>query len=453
MKLLRIGMVAAVIAAFAGHAMAADAPKIDPAQRTQGMKEAPAVVQSAGLNCTISDALYVGQGSTKVDGKDVDSKVYEVACKEGLGYFIIAPKGSAPQYYDCLALKSVADAAAKAGKPSSGQTCKLPANLDPKQGLQPLLAKANVPSCATVTQGRYLGSSAADLIAIYEARCDNGHGYLITAPKPGSKKTLTANDCAEAGLFGIKCEFTTDAEIKQQILALPGSSNPAACKPSDGRWVVTAVSGDRYYEIACTDGKSGYFFETDMTGKVKQVIPCALAEQLAGGCTLTNIDVARTEQAGLYSTLATKMGYPCTVTKYQSLNLEANAPHREVVELACKEHPGSVWTLIPTEGGDPVEVNCVRAESIGLPSCKLSTKADIYADLSSQVKAAGKTCAVTNARYIKGVRTQQGDDFVEVACGGGGGYVIAYTPASIEKVREVFDCKETAGTTRACILK
>jgi len=453
MKLLRIGVVAAVMMVFASQAMAADAPKIDPAQRTQGMKEAPAVAQAAGLDCTVSDALFVGQGSAKVDGKDVDSKVYEVACKEGLGYFIISPKGSAAQIYDCLALKGVADAAAKAGKSAGGQTCKLPANLDPKTGLAPLLAKANVPGCATVTDGRYLGSSAAELIAIFEARCDNGHGYLITSPKPGSKRTLTANDCSEAALFGIKCQFVSDADIKKQIMAIPGSSNPAACTPSDARWVVTAVSGDRYYEMACADGKSGYIFQADMTGKVKQVIPCANAEQLAGGCTLTSISVARTEQAGLYSTLATKMCYPCNVTKYQSLNLESNAPHREVVELACKEHPGSVWTLIPTEGGDPVVVNCLRAESIGLPSCKLSTTADTYADLSAQVKAAGKTCAVTNARYIKGVRTQQGDDFVEVACAGGGGDVIAYTPATIEKVREVFDCKETAGTTRACTLK
>jgi hypothetical protein len=452
MKRLRIGFIAAVMMAFAGHAMAADAPKIDPAQRAQGMKDAPAVLQTAGINCTLDDALFVGQGTAKVNGKDTDSKVYEVACKEGLGYFIIAPKGGDPQTYDCLALKTIADAAAKSGKGGGGQSCKLPVNLDPKHGLEPLLAKANVPSC-TVSDARYIGSSAADLIAIYEARCTNGHGYLLTDPKPGSKRDLTANDCAESALFGIKCQFTSDADIKQQILTLPGSSNPAACQPSDARWVVTSKSGDRYYEIACADGKSGYIFQADFSGKVKQVIPCALAEQLAGGCTLTNISVAKTEQAGLYTTLVTKMGYPCTVTKYQSLNLEADAPHREIVELACKERPGSVWTLIPTEGGDPLAMNCVRAESVGLPSCKLSQMSDTYAYLASQIKEKGKTCDVSNARYIKGVRDQQGDDFVETACSGGGGFVIAYTPAPIEKVRDVFDCKETAGTTRACTLK
>jgi hypothetical protein len=452
MKLVRIGFVAAVMMAFAGHAMAADAPKIDPAQRTQGMKEAPAIVQAANLSCTVNDALFVGSGTAKVNGKDVDSKVYEVACNEGLGYFIIAPKGSDVESYDCLALKSVADAAAKAGKGGGGQTCKLPANLTPIHGLEPLLAKASVPGC-NISDARYIGTSTEEGISIYEAKCSNGHGYLLTDPKPGSKHALTANDCAEAALFGIKCQFTTDAEIKQQLLVLPGASNPASCTPADARWVVTAVNGDRYYEIACADGKSGYMFQADMAGKVKQVIPCANAEQLAGGCTLTNISVAKTEQAGLYSQLSTKMGYPCTVTKYQSLNLEGDPPHREIVELACKEHPGSVWTLIPTEGGDPVEMNCLRAQSVGLPSCKLTQMADSYADLSAQIKSKGKTCDVSNARYIKGVRDQQGDDFVETACSGGGGFVIAYTPAGIEKVRDVFDCKETVGTTRACILK
>ncbi|HVY34293.1 MAG TPA: hypothetical protein VG960_07705 [Caulobacteraceae bacterium] len=453
MKLLRMGLIAAVMMAFAGHAMAADAPKIDPAMRAQGMKEAPAVAQAAGVNCTVSDALFVGSGTAKVNGKDIDSKVYEVACKEGLGYFFISPKDSPPEMFDCLSLKSIADQAAKGGKGGGiGQTCKLPDNQDPKHGLEPLLVKANVPSC-TVANAKYIGSSLSEKISIFEASCTNGHGYLITAPLAGSTHALSANDCAESALFAMKCEFTSDAAIKQQLLALPGSSNPAGCQPSDARWVVTSVSGDRYYEIACSDGKSGYIFQADIAGKVKQVIPCANAEQLAGGCTLTNISVARTEQAGLYSTLATKMGYPCTVTKYQSLNLEADKPHREVVELACKEHPGSVWTLIPTEGGDPVEMNCIRATSVGLPSCKLTPMSDSYLDLASQIKSKGKTCAVSNARYLTGVRDQNGDDFVEVACSGGGGMVIAYTPASIEKVLDVFDCKETAGTTRACKLK
>ena len=87
MRLLRIGFIAAVAMAFGGHAMAAD---LNPDQRTQGKKEAPAVVQSIGLQCTVNDAYFMGTSTTKVDGKDVKTNIYEVACGEGLGYLIVA---------------------------------------------------------------------------------------------------------------------------------------------------------------------------------------------------------------------------------------------------------------------------------------------------------------------------------------------------------------------------
>lgn len=37
-----------------------DAPKVSAAERKQGMAEAPALVQAAGLNCQVSDARFVG---------------------------------------------------------------------------------------------------------------------------------------------------------------------------------------------------------------------------------------------------------------------------------------------------------------------------------------------------------------------------------------------------------
>src|ERR1700744_6472403 len=59
MKLFRLGMIAAMAAAFMGQqALAADpAFKVDPKVHEQSMKDAPALVQAAGLpNCTVSDA-------------------------------------------------------------------------------------------------------------------------------------------------------------------------------------------------------------------------------------------------------------------------------------------------------------------------------------------------------------------------------------------------------------
>ncbi|HUO21050.1 MAG TPA: hypothetical protein VMU59_00855 [Caulobacteraceae bacterium] len=450
MKLFRFGLIAAVLMAFTGYGVAS-AAGLDAGQKTQGMKDAPAVLQSVGLTCDLSDAYFVGNGTSKVDGKDVASKVYEVACKNGPGYFIVSSANQPAQFYTCLALKTMSDqTVAKGGKP--GQMCVLPENANPATGLTPLLATASSPPCS-VTSGRWIGGSATDKIDIYEARCSDNRGYVFLQPQPGSTKKFMAVTCAEAGLFGSKCALTSDDEIKQQIMALAKPSNPAACQMTGARWLLTTTDGSGYYEIGCADGKSGYIFEA-AGGAPKQVIPCAKAQNIGGGCTLTDADVAQTAEANIYTQQAKQIGYPCTVSKYQSLGFENGAAKREVVELACKENAGSVWSLLPTgSGGDPTVMNCLRAVgALGLPTCKLSKPADTYANLSAEIKSKGKTCTVTNARYITGVRSQSGEDFVEVACSEGSGMIVAYAPKPIETVADVFTCKEAAGTNRACTL-
>ncbi len=449
MKLFRIGFMAAVLMAFAGYGVAT-AATLDPGQKAQGMKEAPAVLQSLGLTCDLSDAYFLGNGSSKVDGKDVKSKVYEVACKNGLGYFIVNNEGSPAQFYDCLSLKTMSDqAVAKGGKP--GQACILPENANPALSLGSYLTSVSPP--CTASAGRWVGGNNTDKINIYEARCSDGRGYVFLNPQPGSTKPFMAVSCAEAGLFGAKCALTSDAEIQQQIMAMAKPANPAACQMNASRWLLTTTDGSGYYEVGCADGKSGYIFQYT-GGAVKQVIKCANAQRIAGGCTLTNADVAQTEEAGIYTQQAKQIGYPCTVSKYQSLGVENAATKREVVELLCSEHAGSVWSLLPTgSGGDATVMNCLRAEGgLGLPSCKLSPMSATYADLSAEIKSKGKSCTVSNARYIAGVRSANGEDFVEVACSEGGGMVIAYQPKPIETVADVFTCKEAAGTSRACTL-
>jgi hypothetical protein len=456
MRDLRIGFIAAVMMVFAGYGVATAAPTpaaptIDPGHHAQGMKEAPAILQTTGRPCDLTDAYYFGTGTAKIDGKNVPSKIYEVACKDSMGYFLVSLQGQAPQAYDCLVLKTESDeAVAKGGKP--GELCILPGNANPAAGLAPLVAQGGVAPCS-IAGGRYLGGSATDLVNMYEARCTDGRGYLMMTPQPGSQKTLTVVGCAEGALFGAKCALTSDAEVQEQIIALAKPSNPAACQISAARWVLATVDGWHYYEISCADGKSGYMFRANNSGTVKDITACANAQKLGDGCTLTNIDVARTAEAGLYTQQAKQIGYHCTVTKYQSLGLETGSTKREVVELSCAEHPGSVWSLLPTgSGGDPVVVNCLRAQAYGLPSCKLAPTTATYADLAAEIKSKGKTCTVNNARYIDGVRSQNGEDFVEVACGEGGGLIVAYSPATIEAVANVFTCKEAAGTSRACTL-
>ena len=92
------GLAAALFAAVLAPVAVFSAPKalapVSDAQRKQGMAEAPAVAQSAGLSCQVSDARFIGKGA---DPKTkTENSYYEVACGQGMGYVLQAPKGGTP---------------------------------------------------------------------------------------------------------------------------------------------------------------------------------------------------------------------------------------------------------------------------------------------------------------------------------------------------------------------
>jgi len=452
MKLLKIGFVAALALALHGQAMAAApaATKLDPKAQAQGMKEAPAVVQQAGLDCSVSDAYFMGAGEDKVDGKPVKTNIYEVACGTGLGYIIVS-KGPAapPEAYDCLTMQEAASRADP--KKKGGLVCTLPGNADPKQGLAPLVVKAG--GACTLNNARQVGASAASKIVRYEVGCSEGRGYFMDVPQPGSTKPLSLIDCTKAKvLAGTECTFTTAEQISQAIVRASAAAGKTACQASAGRWVVTDPSkGDEYYEIGCADGKSGYMFVTNAKGAYQSTIDCARASGIAGGCTLTNVEVAESQEAGTYTKLATQIGYPCTVTKYHSMGID-KVSGREVVELVCTEHPESIWAMVPTGAGQTGEYfNCIRATEHGL-ACKLSPPEATYAKISSQIAARGKTtCQVHDARALG--RTAEGTDFIEVACTGGPGLMLEYSKLPAETLISALPCKDAAGIAGGCKLK
>ena len=444
MKFLRIGFIAALALALHGQALAAAAPaapKIDAAARTTGMKEVPAALQQAGVDCTVSDAYLMGNGSAKVGGKDVKSSIYEAACQQGLGYVVVATPGAAPQTYDCLTMKEAADKAV-ATKAKPGPTCALPGNADPKQGLVPLLSKAGV-NCGTVTAAHWMGTSPTDKITLYETACSNGNGYVLTQPLAGSAKPLSAVDCIKASMIGLECTLTSKEQIEQGIIKLSDAAGKPTCKPTKARWVVTdPATNNDYYEVGCADGTTGYMFQTDNKGGFKSVIECVRATRIAGGCTFSQADAGQTADAATYSKLAKQINYPCDVAKYQSYGSENGGP-REIVELACKDHPEGAFAMVPTGAGQTGEFfNCVRATDRGL-SCHLSPMEATYAKISSQIAARGKTtCQVNGGRGIG--KDTKGSDYIEVTCANGPGLVLEYSRLPEETLVSALPCAQAA---------
>jgi len=444
MRVIAIGLAVAALAAAAVAPMSgayAKTAKPDKAHE-EGVAAAPALLQQTGANCTMTDANHLGSSKTKgADGKDVPTQVYEVTCQEGLGYMILAPETGAPSAFDCLALSVNAPKEGdKAG--TGGLYCRMDANAHPLTGLQPIVNKAGV--ACTVNQGRWMGAGAEQKFNEYEVGCAEGTAYVVQAPFGGSTHPLNAVDCLRVP--SDTCVYFPKAKMISVIAAMAAPSG-RTCTPTDARYVGTLPNNDNFYEIACSDGASGYIFETDGAGKFKIATDCARASAIGGGCTLTQT-AGDTAETGTYTRLTKEIGYPCAVSSYKSFGPDLKTG-RELVELACSDHPDGTFAMLPVNKGQAGETfNCLRAESRQL-KCTLTSAAATYAKVSAQMGAKGKTCQVSNGRGV-GVAAS-GDDYIEVACSGSAGYMVQYGPG-LEAVKAIIACKDAKGIGGGCKL-
>jgi hypothetical protein len=423
---------------------AAASAAVDAKSKAKGMAEAPALIQQTGNTCTVADANYMGASKAKDDkGKEVTTNVYEVACSEGMGYLVLAKEGAAPDAYNCL--KMATNAAKSGGK----LVCALPGNADLNKPMQDLVTKAG--EKCTVNKSRWIGTVSESKVDQYEVACSEGGAYIVVAPQPGSTKSLVAESCLIASRAGVACEYQPKETIVAQIKAMAAPANRTACEVNDATYVGESTANKHvFYELGCTDGKSGYILETDAAGKYVNTIDCARASAFAGGCKLTTVAAAgETSDTATYAKLAKDIGYDCAVTSYRSLGMESTT-NREIVELACSNHPGGAVAFLPTAKGQSGEyINCARAEARGL-KCSVNTPESSYAAITAQLKANGKDCPVNGMRGMG--FTAANEDFVEVTCSTGGGLVIKYAPGP-DKISDVLACVQAKGVGGGCKLQ
>jgi hypothetical protein len=413
MRPIRWGLAAALVAVILAPVAvysATRAPEVSREARQQGMKDAPAVVQAAGLGCQVSDARLIGKGSDAKTHAAIAE--YEVACGQGMGYVIIDTAKQAPTILSCAEVAPAPDQ-----KPQEGAlACILPANANPAAALQPILAKAGA-SC-TPDRVRGIGQSK-DGKSFVEVSCQGGQGYILVGSTPmDTSKPVEAQSCLlsddEPG--AIKCTLTT----KDQHLAIVNTLTQESGKPctvKDRRFVGMTTDHSEFYETSCQDG-SGYMLKST-NGKLAQAWSCAQAAQILGGCTLTDARQAMAEQAATYTKLAHNAGSQCNVDSYATIGMRAND---EVVELVCKGAPGAIGVFPPTGAG--VVTDCAHAVVFGV-KCALNKEAG-FAALTKDLRSFDqKTCEVSEARYMG--QTEKGTQFVEVACADKlKGYVVEY---------------------------
>ena len=440
MRRLGIGLATALmVAAFATGASAQKKAKEAPgaiteAARTQGMAEAPALAQQAKIACQVSDARLVG----KVEDKKAKTSTtfYEIDCDQGLGFVIQAVAGGAPSAFSCLET-----ATPQADGKENGLKCKLPGNLNPNADLAPLIAKAGTP--CTVEKARSIGQSATN--TYMEVACQGGAGYVLVAGAPANVNApVTANTClAYAGATGnISCTLTDPSAALRVVDPLVASAGKN-CTIKDRRYVLTTKAGENYFEVSCEDGK-GYVIEQATNGSLKRTIDCANASFVDGGCRLTDARAAQTEQAGLYTNLATKAGFKCAVAEYAPLQTTAD---REVIELKCSDRPDGAIGIFPNSGAATV-YDCGRAELVGF-RCALTKGPENKKQLTADLQKLGKnSCTVAEQRTVG--KLASGNVMLEVSCSDGlAGYIVEYTTTPVAP-KEAFVCTMAKGIAGGC---
>ncbi|UTP39002.1 hypothetical protein M9M90_17520 [Phenylobacterium sp. LH3H17] len=434
MRPFGIGLAAVLaILAFAPAAVSQGkkAPEISEKQRTQGMAEAPALAQSAGVACKITDARFIGKADDKK--AKTSTSYYEVDCDAGLGFIISAPAGGTPTVFTCVE----ANTPQPDGKPSS-LPCKLPGNADPKADLAPVLAAAKV-QC-TPEQVRGIGQSPT---ATYlEVACQgSAQGYVIKASAPiDAAKPVEATDCMlyDDSESNIKCTLR-DKAARLSVIDTYVAAAKNGCTVKDKKYIGVSQTGSAFFEASCTDGK-GYLYKVDK-GVLTTAYECAKATMVMGGCTLTDAKEAVTEQNGLYTKLAKAAKFDCEVSKYGPF---PSSDGKDVVELACSNRPdGAVGIFGP--GTKSQVVDCARAPIAGY-RCSFTKPEGGYKLVTADLKKQGKTeCEVSNTRVIG--RTAKGTTYFEVACADGlKGYIIEYQPETLEPISVIGcafskDCK------------
>lgn len=228
-------------------------------------------ITAAGLACQVTEAANPGVTAEQV-------KIYEAACATGPGYIVIA--STPPQSFDCLELAGTAYTA-RLRDPAAdvGQQCVLPAN---QNGLAVIGGWArDAGATCTVDQAVAIGKSDENNI-VYEVGCAGADGYWLEKVATGWK----LQDCLQVASVGGTCRFTTAQEQADGFEPKLAGTEASACDVSQVRLMGQNANG-RFYEAKCAAGGEGYIARVSTEGATQQIYPCATAQRIGGGCTLT----------------------------------------------------------------------------------------------------------------------------------------------------------------------
>lgn len=254
---------------------------------------AEALAKSMPLACEVDQAILTARGPVAVDGKAVDTKTYEVACTNGMGYFLVSQTPGAPYGFSCFAADATRAADVAAGRPP-GTVCKLPPNADLKAMAAGLLSKVGV-TCA-VRDYKWVGQSTAAKTEFDEVACTDGRGFMVTSALPGSTKPINALTCHDSAAQGLACKLSDNGALPVTLQTFKDAlgQHNVACDANANengiRLIGQETAKKRYVvEFKCSQQPKGLIAFIPLAGNTApfETIDCPVAAKRGIACKLT----------------------------------------------------------------------------------------------------------------------------------------------------------------------
>jgi hypothetical protein len=275
-------------------------------------------------------------------------------------------------------------------------------------GLAAILAFAAI-APAAVSQGRAPAAAKLDPKAIAKGMADVP--ALITAA-------------------GIKCTPVNAYHIG-------GSTDAKTKAKTDG------------YEVACSEGM-GFALISESTAPAPTAYTCLETARLDANGKPSTLACKLPENAnqakGLQPFLA-KAGSTCVPNKARAIG---SSKDMVFFEVACESGKGYVVQTSNSPSLDkPIEVNtCLAYEAGATLACTLTEPTAQLAAIDALAAKSDKACAIKDKRYM--LSSKAGDNYYEVACQDGKGYVLQ--EASNGSLTRTIDCAQADFVGGGCKL-
>ena len=249
------------------------------------------LAKSMPLTCDVSQAMLIATGPAAVDGKTVNTKTYETACTNGMGYFLVLAEQAKPYGFSCFAADATRIADVAAGR-QPGTVCQLPPNANPKAMAGAILGKAGV-QCA-IKDYRWIGQNSANHTEFDEFSCESGQGFVVIAALPGSQIPVHVDTCNASAGRALPCKLSDNGSLPVTLKTLRDAlaQHNVACDATDSTMrVIGQENAKKRYvvEFQCTQQPKGLIAYIPLSGSSApfETIDCAAAGKHGTKCTLT----------------------------------------------------------------------------------------------------------------------------------------------------------------------